>query len=340
MKIFSFLILFGVSILPLLVHGEKTDILIMQNGDQITGEIKKLENGILNYSTDNTGLLKVKWDKISYLISLNDFEIHMKDGAVYYGSIDSTSIPENILVITDSTEHELLRLDVVELYPTKNKFANRINGSVDMGFTYTNASNVSQFTLNGNASYKRFKNEYLITYNGIITDQGGVRTTKKQAAKLVYSRSIKKRGFANGILGYDQNTAIGLASRYYAGAGIGYNILYRSLSLLSAVAGVQVNNETNTEQASKTSTEAYAGLTYKAFRNDDPKLNLVIIVLYYRSLSIPDRNRLNGDISLKWKVFGDFYWNFSFYVNYDSKPPSAIADTDDYGIITSIGFTF
>ena len=38
-----------VALAPGLAWGEKTDIFILTNGDRVTGEIKKLEAGILHY---------------------------------------------------------------------------------------------------------------------------------------------------------------------------------------------------------------------------------------------------------------------------------------------------
>lgn len=38
-------------LLPALSKAEKTDLIILKNGDRITGEIKKLEAGLLKYKT-------------------------------------------------------------------------------------------------------------------------------------------------------------------------------------------------------------------------------------------------------------------------------------------------
>ena len=36
----------------------------MNNGDHITGEIKKMPFGIIDYKTDDAGTFSKKWDKI------------------------------------------------------------------------------------------------------------------------------------------------------------------------------------------------------------------------------------------------------------------------------------
>ena len=43
------------------VFAQKTDIVILENGDRITGEIKRLEAGLLNFSTDTMGTVNIEW---------------------------------------------------------------------------------------------------------------------------------------------------------------------------------------------------------------------------------------------------------------------------------------
>jgi len=50
---FLALLLLGFGVLPALC-ADRTDIITMQNGDRITGEIRKLERGRLEYKTDSS----------------------------------------------------------------------------------------------------------------------------------------------------------------------------------------------------------------------------------------------------------------------------------------------
>ena len=66
------------SIAPLLLllslKAQKTDIVILKNGDRITGEIKELRKGKLKYSTDNISTIYIEWDNISELYSPSTYE--------------------------------------------------------------------------------------------------------------------------------------------------------------------------------------------------------------------------------------------------------------------------
>ena len=42
----------------------KTDVIVLINGDHITGEVKDLSYGQLKFKTDHMGTIYIEWDKI------------------------------------------------------------------------------------------------------------------------------------------------------------------------------------------------------------------------------------------------------------------------------------
>ena len=44
--------------------------------------------------------------------------------------------------------------------------------------------------------------------------------------------------------------------------------------------------------------------------------------------------------ALRREIISDFYLDLSFYQTYDSDPPDAEAESTDYGVITSLGYSF
>ena len=63
----------------------KTDVVIMVNGDHITGEVKELEQGILSYGTDFRGTISIEWREVAQLQSGQMFEVELIDGTKLYG---------------------------------------------------------------------------------------------------------------------------------------------------------------------------------------------------------------------------------------------------------------
>ena len=59
---------------------EKTDVVILSNGDHLTGEIKGMSRGKLDLLTDDAGRLSIEWDKIRTVSSTHQYEVELRTG--------------------------------------------------------------------------------------------------------------------------------------------------------------------------------------------------------------------------------------------------------------------
>jgi hypothetical protein len=113
-----------------LLLAQKTDRILLDNNDWITGEIKKLDYAKLSLKTDAAGTIQIKWDRIFQIKSDKFYEISLGRGAKYYGSLDVTEDNEKykILILTEEREVVVDMNRVVEITPIKNRFWTRIDG--------------------------------------------------------------------------------------------------------------------------------------------------------------------------------------------------------------------
>ena len=76
--------------LPLFAR-ESTDVLVMRNGDRLTGTIKALYGGVLYFSLPYViDTLSVDWTKVARLESKQLFIVKTEDGSVYNGTLSSS----------------------------------------------------------------------------------------------------------------------------------------------------------------------------------------------------------------------------------------------------------
>ena len=61
---------------------------------------------------------------------------------------------------------------------------------------------------------------------------------------------------------------------------------------------------------------------------------------YYPSLNNWGRQRLQLDGAIKQELWKDLFFSLTVYNTYDSRPPNPDANTNDIGIVTSIGWTY
>lgn len=71
-----------------------------------------------------------------------------------------------------------------------------------------------------------------------------------------------------------------------------------------------------------------------------PELDLSTNLQIIPNLTDTGRVRAELDISLKWEIVEDLFWQLSFYDSYDSDPIVADAEKNDYGVSTSLGWAF
>ena len=70
--------------------GEKTDLIVMKNGDQLTCEIKALDSGALYVSFDYIlGTQSLQWSKVEHLESKHLFIVKTQDGSAYTGTLST-----------------------------------------------------------------------------------------------------------------------------------------------------------------------------------------------------------------------------------------------------------
>ena len=73
---------------------ESTDVIVMKNGDHLTGEIKGLNAGVLYVSMKYIlGTSSLQWSEVARLESKQLFLVKTEDGSVYTGTLNTQSSP-------------------------------------------------------------------------------------------------------------------------------------------------------------------------------------------------------------------------------------------------------
>src|SRR5262245_51424283 len=144
----------SVGILSAPCRAGMNDRLVVRNGDVLTGEIKKFEFGSLRFKTDATDTISVKWDDVLRLSSPEVFQVSNAAGDRYLGTIGDGG-DRTILVVGPEGTITLSLDDIVRIAPIEETFWASLDGALSAGFSFTESSGVTQFTLGGNASYRR-----------------------------------------------------------------------------------------------------------------------------------------------------------------------------------------
>ena len=335
------IVLLMVLVLPQVIQAsEKTDTVYLKNGDRITGEVKRLEYGILFLKTSGLGTINIEFDRIKTFYAKDRFTIMLASGLRFFGTIDTSGMEGYVILRVNDFRIPEPISEIAELYPVKNAFWKRLDGSVDLGYSYTKASTVSQLDFSGNLEHRVEKAFTQIKAGFTMTDQQDRDRIRKQDYAISYKRIIKRKWFAAGALGMQQNTELGLEHRYWGGPAAGNNLVNNNLHVLSTLGGVMFTTELSAEDSITRSIEGLMQVDYRIFKFNKPDIDVRSSFSYYPSLTSWGRHRIDFSINAKFEIFNDFYFGLRLYDNFDSKPVDATAETNDWGVTTSIGYSW
>ena len=323
-----------------LFAGPKTDTVFLKNGDRITGEIKRLEYGVLFLKTSGLGTINIEFDRIKTFYSKDRFTIKLASGLRFFGTIDTSGVEGYVILQVSSFSIQEPISEIVELFPVKRAFWKRLDGSIDFGYSYTKASTVSQLDFAGHIDYRVEKSISKLNTSFTVTDQEGKDRIRKQDYSFAYNRLFKRKWFAAGAIGMQQNTELGVDYRYWGGPAIGNHIVNNNLHVLSGLGGVLVMTEKSLADSIINSIEGIVQLDYRIFRFNKPDIDIKSNINFYPSFTSVGRYRIEYNLNAKLEIFNDFYFGVRFYDNYDSKPVDKTAENNDWGVTTSIGYSW
>ena len=322
-------------LLPEVATGQKSDSVWIRNGDRITGEVKSLARALLEYSTDDLGTIHIEWEKVDRITSPTTFEVYLKSGAKYYGSLGQAG-PGWLVLGADT-----LRLsEIVAMSPIQQALLSRLSGYIDLGFSYQKAHKASQLSTGARVVYRGPGAETSFEITSFLEDRDDAVETSRLSTALMERVLLGNRWSAGGIVGYDQNDELDLAGR---GRLVGFgarNLIQSNRVALRLTGGLVTTREKYfSTDSTATGFEGLVGLTFNAFRYDYPKLDASFTSQAYPSFSTAGRVRLQNDLRISYELVKDFMLTVTLFDAYDSKPPADVSK-NDFGTTLAITWSF
>lgn len=323
------------------LKAEKTDIVILDNGDRITGEVKKLEFGKLTFKTDDMGTVSIEWDKIAQVTAKEHFEVELESGRVYFGSLSASQSEEGLVITSDSTSNDVYRPLVIRITPIKQNIWARMDGTLSIGFNFAQSSSILQFNSDARLTYRGRIWAAETYYNTVNTLQKDKEPAQRNDFSVIGNRYLPNRWIVNSNFSLQQNSELGIDLRLLFGGSAGQNIIQTNQNRLTLLGGMVINQEWKDGGAgSQRTIEGQVGYTFRRFKYDDPKMDLNSDLTVYPDIINWNRVRLEFNFSIAWEIIKDLDLKTTIYESYDSTPPETAAAKNDFGINLTIGWTF
>jgi hypothetical protein len=314
----------------------KVDVVKLYNGDRLTGEVKHLYGGILQYSTDGMGTVNIEWQEISALESRFHYEVRTSQGDRLFGSIGSGDRPGQLRVTGAEGVKDLEWLQVVELRPVEDTLIDRFDVYLSAGYSYTKASSVAESSLITQVDYETENARSSMSGRTILTqsDDGSSYSNRYELSRQLWrDRASYFRTFG---ATYEDNDELDLDSRVSIGGGLGRYFLDTHRTRLIGSAGLQVTNEKFTGSDKTQNVEVFGSADYSIWQFNTPELDLNLRFSLYPSVTDAGRVRSDTDLKLKWEIVEDLVFDITAWATTDNE-----AESDrqvDYGITTGLGW--
>jgi hypothetical protein len=345
------------ALLPGSATAQKTDSVTVRNGDRMLGEIKGLQRGQLEFKTDAASTVYIKWPRVISIKTDKTFEVELDDGRMYFGSLTPGS-QDSLVIKTDSQSVGVATQWVVSLQRIKPSFWDALDGSINLGFDFTQQNAKTDLNLSGDVHYahrgtadstqqalnlSRLRRGFALTklsFNSTFSRQDDTDDINRLTAGVSHLKLLKKRWFWFLSLVGEQNSQLSLDYRGTVAAGVGHFMVQTNrldLALLVAP-GYSREQYTGDPPDNAIPLTIAADVEYFTWGALDTNVSSQFSVIPI--LSDWGRWRVNFNLTAKREVLKNVYINVGVTEAFDSDPTAVDANKNDFSFTTSLGWSF
>lgn len=313
------------------------DTIVATNGEIVIGDVKKMELGVLTIETDySEDDFKISWTKVKSISTSQYMRVFNDNGALLIGKLSSDTLSKHLIIHAFAGTYERPLLSIISLSDVENKFIDKLSLGLNIGYTYTKASNTGQVSIRGNAGYEERKWRLTGSMN-VFNSRIDTSVIARGDASVALNIFLARNWYALTSLSFNWSDEQMIDLRTVASLGIGNYLVKNHRMILALEGGATFNNEKFQDEGEPVnrSAELYGGFSYNLYGND--KLSMLANAKAYPSLTDSDRIRVNCDVDFTYDLTDDFNLTLGYTLNFDSNPPNN-AQNSDYVFSLTFGW--
>lgn len=326
-------------------HAKRNDVVVMNNGDHFTGEVKRLENGLLFVETEYvSGNIGLDWNQVQSVQTTATYRIVLNNGQRLDGKIEKDSRAKektNDFLIREATEEvEVPSASIASIDTKKPTFWRQLQGAIDVGYSFASGNGQSTLNTNTSAAYETPGWEASTSFDATFSGQSGASKTNREDVQATFYKFLNRNSFLAALSDFLHSSQQDLDLRTTLGGGYGRfwkRTTNSNLSWLGGIVYVHESFNTASGQPTDQSTEAVLGLQYNLVRFKFGEFGSQVRV--FPGLSDSGRIRLTTNNIASIRLVNNFHLQFTFWDNFDSRPPVS-ARKNELGISSGIGWSF
>jgi putative salt-induced outer membrane protein YdiY len=322
---------------PLIVQAKTTDVLVLKNGDRITGEITRIWDDEVTIEPEYADEFNVDVPAVAYIESEREFEIDLADGRELVVTFPGADAEGNQIIKTGSgTEilplSNMLELDEPDDYYDWESFVD-LSGDLKKGNTDSSNNKLRADTTLKLGDHRHI-GEFVLFREKLVD----VTTKDQTIINYNYNWLFNDPWFFSALTTFERDPIIQLDSRVTVSAGIGLDIWNTADRSLNIQLGVGVRDE-DIGNLSETSSVATWVLRYSQdFFSDD-------LTVFHNHSIIPTLNgRTNTSYrtstGLRYEITDLLYANISLDYDYETEPADIATRNEDLVLLFGLGLEF
>ncbi len=248
---------------------------------------------------------------------------------------------EEDFIIREATEEvQVPSTEIVSMETKKPTFWRQLQGSIDLGYSFTSGNSQTTLDANTSAAYKAAGWEAATAYDSTFGGQAGAPKTNRQDLQTTFAKFLNRNSYVLALSDFLHSSRQDLALRTTLGGGYGRYLKRTTNSNLSWLAGVVFVREsfdTTAGEPADQHAEALVGLQYSLVRFNFGEFDSQLLT--FPGLTDAGRIRITTNNSLTINLRNNFHLAFTFWDNFDSRPPEN-AKRNELGVSSGIGWSF
>lgn len=326
----------------LVAAADSTDLVVLVNGDRLTGSIQRLEEGTLVLQSELLGAVRVDWTDVRSIDSGRTFSVLTEGGKRLTGQLkrrgSETSIVQYGRSVARLGSDSVLRIAPEKRLRGPAKILRALDGTADLGHSLARGNqNQTQSSLGARAEYRSAQYEFSGRIDSLFARQNGARSQSRHALNLRLDRFVNARVFTYGLSGLERNERRKLDLRTRLGGGVGWRLRNRGETELSVLGGFAYVHERFRAQRNRVAGEGFFGIEWEARLLKVVELSTHVTL--HPDLVGSGRIRLEYDSSFRVPIAGRFTYSLRLFDRFDNRPAATVAQ-NDYGIVSGLGIGF
>lgn len=308
------------------------DILVLKNGDRITGEIKRIWDGEISIEPAYADEFEVDVPAVDHIISDREFEIELADGREFVATMSGEDASGNQVLDAAGESVSIQLAEFLEVDEPEDFYDWEVNADISAELNKGNTDS-SNSKVRADAMFKHGDHRHRGEVTYFREELSGVVTKEQDIFVYSYNWLFNDPWFLAGNFSFERDPIIQLNKRVIASAGLGrdiWNTPGKGLSVSLGVGG-------QSEDIGMTADVSSVATWILRFRYDFFNGDLELFHNHGINKNIDGRTNTSyrTTTGLRYEITDLLYTTFTLDYDYETNPVPGVVSED---ITTLFGF--